>query len=109
MKRLRDPAARMRSIPRLVALGVALAVPCDASAYDDRGQSPDMAAWEVFTQAVAPSGAGELEFETWSSNDDLYSKSAPQWPAVRAPPVAAPCKRTFDRHAANAVGFPDDA
>jgi hypothetical protein len=109
MKRLRDPAARIRSIPRLVALGVALAVPCGASAYDDRGQSPDMAAWEVFTQAVAPSGARELEFETWASNDDLYGKSPPQWPAVGAPNAAAPCKQTFDRDAAKAVGFPDDA
>src|SRR5260370_27502182 len=99
MKRLRDPAARMRSIPRLVALGVALAVPRGASAYDDRGQSPDMAAWEVFTQAVAPSGAGELDFETWASNDDLYAKSPPQWPAVGAPRVAAPCKQTLARDA----------
>ena len=96
---------------RLCALGIALAFGRAASAYDDRGQSPDMAAWEVFTQAVAPSGDGgrELEFETWASNDDLYERSPPQWPAAGAEHAPAPCRQDFDRDAAKAIGFPEDA
>jgi hypothetical protein len=110
MKKVRDPAARNRWLLRVVAL--ALAASCSTAwAYDDRGQSPDMAAWEIFTQAVAPSGAAglrELEFETWASDDDLYAKSPPQWPAPGAARAVGQCRRTFDRDVAKAVGFPDD-
>src|SRR5260370_15089926 len=70
-----------------------------------------MAAWEVFAQVVAPSGAPgvkELEFETWASDDDLCGQSQSRWPRVGEPPRQGECKRGFDRDAARAAGFPDD-
>src|SRR3954465_10694355 len=51
------------------------------------GQPSDMVAWEVFTQITAPAGnpqATNVEFETWASDDDVYSP-APKWPSVGAP------------------------
>ena len=58
-----------------VALAGAILAPGASQAYIDDSPSPDLAAWEVFTQAVAPTGtAGDrrLEFETWASDDDIY-------------------------------------
>jgi hypothetical protein len=104
------------SIPRLLAaLAIAMAAflaPRAAPAYSDLGPSPDRAAWEIFTQAISPSGAPgakQLEFETWASDDDLYAKSPPQWPIAGAPQSPGQCKQVFDREAAKAIGFPHDA
>jgi hypothetical protein len=82
-----------------------------ALAYDDRGPSPDMAAWDIFVGAAAPSGgpgAGELEFETWASDSDTFAASPPRWPGAGLPPASPECKQTFDRDAARAAGFPND-
>ena len=87
-----------------------VATPFTAHAYDNHGVSPDLVAWEVFTEAVAPSngpGVGELEFETWATDDDLFRVSPPRWPTGEQP-SRAECKRTFDKEAAKAAGFPDD-
>ena len=89
---------------------VIVATPFTAHAYDNHGVSPDLVAWEVFTEAVAPSngpGARELEFETWATDDDLFRVSPPRWPTGEQP-SRAECKRTFDKEAAKAAGFPDD-
>jgi len=95
---------------RLAFAAAIVAAPLAASAYDERGPSPDMVAWETFTQAVAPAdapGVKQLEFETWASDDDLYLASPPRWPTWDQP-ARGECKRTFDRDAARAAGFPDD-
>jgi hypothetical protein len=107
------PRVCFRSVVSAV-LGIGAAVafaPTATSAEADWGQSPDMVAWEIFAQAVASAGAPQrkqLEFETWSSDDDLYAKSPPQWPGVGVGTTSRECRRNFDRGAANAVGFPDD-
>jgi hypothetical protein len=91
--------------------GAAILAPSATFAYVDWGQSSDMVAWEVFAQAVASAGASgnkQLEFETWASDDDIYAKSPPQWPAIGARPVPAKCRQNFDRGAARAAGFPND-
>jgi hypothetical protein len=112
MTKIADLFHKTCSIRRLVfALAIAAAAPSAAWAYDDRGPSPDMAAWEVFAQAVAPSGAGganDLEFETWASDDDMFGQSPPRWPGAGEPPRLVECKGLFDRAAAKAAGFPDD-
>jgi len=103
---------RARSIRRIAVALVTAAAPGAARAYDDKGPSPDMTAWEIFTQAVAPSGAPgakQLEFETWASDDDLFAASPPRWPIAGDPPRNGECKRTFDRSAAAAAGLPPDA
>lgn len=101
-----------RSIGRFfVALAMIAAAVGAAWAYDDRGPSPDLAAWEVFAQAVAPSGASgatQLEFETWASDEDMFGESPPHWPTVGEAPRDGECKQIFDRDAAAAAGFPED-
>ena len=112
MQTIRSLAVRNHSIPSLiVALAIGAAAPCAALAYDDRGPSPDWAAWETFVQAVASAGVPgvkQLEFETWASDEDMYENSPPRWPAVGTPRRPGECTRTFDRAAAKAAGFPDD-
>lgn len=58
------------------------------------GQSSDMAAWQVFTQTVAPSGNPAnhtVEFETWASDQDIYT-AEPQFPAPGTPKVLQPSR-----------------
>jgi len=112
--------ARYR-LPRLsflrLAAGLVLAdagflVPVSTPAYVDEGPSPDLAAWEVFAQILAPAGApGEprLEFETWASDDDIYHKSSPRWPEIGARTMPAECRQDYDREAAATAGLPDGA
>jgi hypothetical protein len=50
------------------------------------GQSSDMVGWQSFAQIVAPSGqANKVEFETWASDEDIYTKNPAQWPTVGQP------------------------
>jgi hypothetical protein len=54
------------------------------------GQESDMISWEVFAQITANSGNPKIkkvEFETWASDDDIYTKNPAQWPAFDAPKV----------------------
>lgn len=89
---------------RLVALA-AFAAACSgpALAVNEKlpwGQSSDMAAWQTFTQAVAPSGNPTdhtVEFETWASDQDIYT-SSPHFPAPGGQKVLQPSR------AATAVG-----
>src|SRR5271156_2484113 len=104
-------AEQVINFQKNVALAIGVAAPCAALAYDDRGPSPDWAAWETFVHAVASAGvpgAEQLEFETWASDEDMYENSPPRWPAVGTPRRPGECRRTFDRDAAKAAGFPDD-
>ena len=97
---------------RIAAIAGGLLVAWAAFAYDDRGVSPDLAAWETFALAVAPSGepgAPRAEFETWASDDDLFAASPPRWPSEGPTRSNAECRQTFDRAAAAAVDFPADA
>lgn len=107
-----EPGRGASPILRLaVALAMIAGPPCAVRAYDDRGPSPDMAAWEAFAQSVAPSGASgasQLEFETWASDEDLFGTAPPRWPGAGEPPRHADCKQNFDQEAANAAGFPED-
>jgi hypothetical protein len=103
---------RTHSILRILALAILAAAPRAACGYEDEGPSPDMAAWEIFVGAVAPSGASgekQLEFETWASDDDLYGRSPPRWPPAGEPRKPGECRANFDRDAANAAGFPSGA
>ena len=91
--------------------GVFILAPRSACASADWGQLPDMVAWEIFAEVVASAGAAggkELEFETWASDDDIYRKSPPQWPAIEARQAPGDCRQDFDHAAASAAGFPDD-
>jgi hypothetical protein len=57
------------------------------------GQLSDMISWEVFAQITASSGnpkAKKVEFETWASDQDIYTKNPAQWPAVDAPKQLQP-------------------
>jgi hypothetical protein len=112
---MRRTAVRAASLSLLAGAGLALtmvvASMSAAMAYDDRGPSPDMAAWEIFVRAAAPSGrpgADELEFETWASDSDTFAASPPRWPDAGSPRALPECKQAFDRDAARAAGFPDD-
>jgi hypothetical protein len=101
-----------RLVVGLALAGAAVLAPVAARAYVDEGPSPDLAAWEVFAQIVAPAGAtGErrLEFETWASDDDIYFQSPPRWPDVGASSKPAECRRDYDREAAIAAGLPAGA
>jgi hypothetical protein len=100
------------SILRILALAILAAAPGAACGYDGDGPSPDMAAWEIFVGAVAPSGASgdnQLEFETWASDDDLYGRSPPRWPTPGEARNAGECGEDIDLDAANAAGFPSGA
>jgi hypothetical protein len=104
-------ANRTRTILRILALAILAAAPRAACAYDGEGPSPDMAAWEIFVGAVAPSGASgenQLEFETWAS-DDLYGRSPPRWPPLGEPRNPVECLGNIDLDAASAAGFPKGA
>ena len=60
------------------------------------GQSSDMAAWQTFTLAVAPSGnpaSHTVEFETWASDQDIYT-AQPHFPAPGTPKVLQPSRAT---------------
>jgi hypothetical protein len=103
-----------RAVPRLAAwLALAFAAalaPVASPAYIDEGPSPELAAWEIFAQILAPAGApGErrLEFETWASDDDLYLQSPPRWPEIGARATPGDCRHDFDHDAATAAGLPD--
>jgi len=84
------------------------------------GQSSDMAAWQTFSQVVAPSGNPAnhtVEFETWASDQDIYTAQphfpAPGTPKQLQPSRAAPggphslvitpneCFKPFDAQAGN--------
>jgi hypothetical protein len=96
----------------VVLAGAGFFAPVAASAYIDEGPSPDLAAWEVFTQILAPSGAPaerRLEFETWASDDDIYLQSPPRWPDIGVGSKPAQCRQDYDREAAASAGLPDDA
>jgi hypothetical protein len=96
------------------------------------GQPSDMVAWEVFTQITAPSGnpqATNVEFETWASDEDIYTAS-PKWPTVGAAPkqlhvsllgesrqhgrrvlesiAPGQCTQNYNKQAAAAAKFPAD-
>jgi len=66
-----------------------------ASATDEKlpwGQSSDMAAWQTFSQMVAPSGNPAnhmVEFETWANDQDIYT-ARPHWPAPGTPKQLQP-------------------
>src|SRR5438128_2456812 len=86
---------------RLAALAAIGAVWCgSALAVSEKlpwGQSSDMAAWQTFTQAVAPSGNPAnhtVEFETWANDQDIYTAQphfpAPGTPKQLQPSLAAP-------------------
>jgi len=54
------------------------------------GQSPDMLAWQVFTQIAAPTGvpgSKGVMFESWASDSDIYVPAGqqPHWPGIDAP------------------------
>jgi hypothetical protein len=52
------------------------------------GQSSDMIGWIEFASITAPSGqAKKVEFETWSSDEDIYLKDPAQWPSINAPKI----------------------
>jgi hypothetical protein len=91
----------LRRLAGAAAIAVAWAGP--ASAVDEKlpwGQSSDMAAWQTFTQAVAPSGNPAnhtVEFETWASDQDIYTPT-PHFPTPGTPKQLQPSR------AATAVG-----
>jgi hypothetical protein len=63
------------------------------------GESSDMAAWEVFTQALAPSGNPAnhtVELETWATDQDIYTDK-PHWPAPGAPKQLQPNRTASDQ------------
>src|SRR5271166_3630948 len=98
-------------IPPLALVLAIVATPFTAQAYDNHGVSPDLVAWEAFTEAVAPSnapGVAGLEFETWASDDDLFGTAPPRWPNAGELPRRSDCKRNLDKEAAKAAGFPED-
>lgn len=82
-----------RRLAAIVATCLTLAGP--AFAINEKlpwGQSSDMAAWQTFSQMVAPSGNPanhKVEFETWASDQDIYTAS-PHWPAPSAPKQLQP-------------------
>lgn len=91
----------LRQLAGLAAIAVAWAGP--ALAVNEKlpwGQSSDMAAWQTFVQAVAPSGNPAnhtVEFETWASDQDIYTAS-PHFPVPGEPKQLQPSR------AATAVG-----
>jgi hypothetical protein len=84
----------------LAAIMAACAGP--ATAADEKlpwGESSDMAAWQVFTQALAPSGNPAnhtVELETWATDQDIYTDK-PHWPAPGAPKLLRPNRVTPDQ------------
>jgi hypothetical protein len=85
----------LRRLAALAAIGTFSAAP--ASAVNEKlpwGQSSDMAAWQIFTQAVAPSGDPAnhtVEFETWASDQDIYTPS-PHFPVPGEPKQLQPSR-----------------
>jgi hypothetical protein len=52
------------------------------------GQSSDIIGWSEFARITAPSGQPKkVEFETWASDYDIYTKNPAQWPTVNEPKV----------------------
>lgn len=91
-----DRCGTSKMLRRLARLaGIALAWAGPALAVNESlpwGQSSDMAAWQTFTQAVAPSGDPAnhtVEFETWASDQDIYTAS-PHFPVPGAPKQLRP-------------------
>jgi hypothetical protein len=116
MMRPRGGRPRLVFVLRLVAwlalAGAGFLAPAATLAYIDEGPSPDLAAWEVFAQILAPAGGPSerlLEFETWAADDDIYLQSPPRWPEGGAPSQPGQCRRDFDRDSATAAGVPDGA
>ena len=103
---------RHRAAAALALAGAAFLPPSASCAYIDDAPSPDLAAWEVFAQSVAPAGTPgdrRLEFETWASDDDLYLQTPPRWPDIRARRAPEECRRDYDREAAAAAGLAEGA
>ena len=101
----------LRLVAVLAAAGGFLA-PVATPAYIDEGPSPDLAAWEVFAETLAPAGAPNerrLEFETWASDEDIYLQSPPRWPEFGARAAPGDCRQDFDHNAAMAAGLPHGA
>lgn len=93
------------------------------------GQQSDMLAWQTFVQVVAPAGNPQnanVEFETWASDQNIYTLT-PQWPGAGAakqlqasalrnvhrsitPQVILPsqCIQDYDKQVAKEAGFPAD-
>jgi hypothetical protein len=52
------------------------------------GQQSDMVSWETFAQVTAASGnpkVKRVEFETWASDEDIYTQNPARWPGIDAP------------------------
>jgi hypothetical protein len=64
------------------------------------GQSSNMAAWQTFTQAMAPSGNPAnhtVEFETWANDQDIYT-AQPHFPVPGAPKQLQPSRAAPMEH-----------
>jgi len=79
----------MRSLYPVVVVSSLLGVSASAAAQGvilPWGQSSDMVGWEMFAQITAPSGQpNKVEFETWATDEDIYTKDPAQWPTVNQP------------------------
>jgi hypothetical protein len=90
-------------LPRLIGLAAVMAACAGSATAADQtlpwGESSDMAAWQIFTQAVAPSGNPTnhtVELETWATDQDIYT-AEPHWPAPGAPKLLRPNRVTPDQ------------
>ncbi len=85
----------LRRLAALAAIGMVWAG--QAAAVNETlpwGQSSDMAAWQIFTQVVTPSGDPAnhtVEFETWASDQDIYTPS-PHFPVPGEPKQLQPSR-----------------
>ena len=66
---------------------VVVAVPAQAGAVNGMRENSDAFVWRKFTEFVAPasnSGPSPVQFETWASDADTFSKT-PHWPSANEP------------------------
>lgn len=74
----------------LALLAMAVDLPARASAVGASGGvlasgvHSDRLAWQHFAGIVAPAGRGRVEFETWASDENIYTET-PAWPGEDAP------------------------
>ncbi|MEJ0040853.1 MAG: hypothetical protein WDM81_00875 [Rhizomicrobium sp.] len=72
--------------------------------------SPDGMAWDVFARMTAPAGVKGVKavaFETWASDDDIYSVKPPKWPAPGAKRLTRSLAAVSERRAVHGTPSAD--
>ncbi|MEJ0027849.1 MAG: hypothetical protein WDN01_17630 [Rhizomicrobium sp.] len=94
----------------MTRFGVRFALAVSLFATAASAAPPDRMAWDVFVRMTAPAnirGIKAVAFETWASDDDIYSGKPPKWPAPGAKRLTRSLAAVSERRAVHGTPSAD--